>query len=334
MNAMNNITIVAGPCAVESYEQTMKMAEKIARIRDIAEPFGIGFMYRGGAWKPRTSYVDMNGDVVFEGMREEGLKWLAEVAKKYNLSIVTECMSENDIRHFGRYLDPSRDYLQIGARNSQNFALLYAIGGEGFGVVLKNPQHGVDPKEARGSIERLEKNRHIIYCVRGQKIVCLNDIFKNDLKNFQQENPLQHQDARNLNDIEAISELKCNQFLRERGVQFCYDASHTWGGATDEMRRKIGEYAIRSVTEFGYDWIMLEVNDKSKDAKCDADQALLTTRNGVDWSQTHVRDEPSIMPYTLVDITSELIRYQREKNGLDLSAEAAFKKLGELRWAA
>jgi len=131
------ITIVAGPCAAETRTQTMNMGYKISLIGGIAKPFGIEYKFRAGAWKPRTAISDGRGGKVFEGTREEGLQWLSEVAKTYGLPIVTECMSEDDFRHFGRYLVPERDHIQVGARNSLNYALLYQIGGSSFGVVRR-----------------------------------------------------------------------------------------------------------------------------------------------------------------------------------------------------
>jgi hypothetical protein len=314
-------------------------------------------MYRGGAWKPRTQYHNTNGDRVFEGMREDGLGWLAEAAETYGLPIVTECMSEDDLRHFGRYLEPERDVIQIGARDSQNFALLYAVGGTGFGALLKSPQHGVDAKEAVGSLQRLAKNRVRIYCVRGQKMFINPDGVDEDgsfraLKSRALGRPGQHPDARNLNNIGAISLLRDKPYFMENGILFGYDPSHTFGGDNDSVRRMIGEQAVRAVKEFGYDLVEVEVNDSSDSAKCDADQALLTTLRNVDWRQTNAGQgpgvvrwagrKPEVMPLTLVDIASCLMEVQMERAGLqpDCAEYAALvgkvleakNKLYEIRW--
>ena len=74
------------------------------------------------------------------------------------------------------------------------------------------------------------------------------------------------------------------------------------------MRNKIGEYAIKAITEFGYDGIIIEVNDFSAASKCDADQAMLSSPN-IDWSKTYVRKEPSMKPITLADIVAEIISH-------------------------
>ncbi len=331
-----DIIIVPGPCAAESRKQIMGNAYNISQIRDIVSPYGINFGLRGGAWKPRTNYFNgKNGDKVFEGEGVDALKWLAEAAEKYGLPIVTELMSEQDTRHFRRYLDSNRDFIQIGTRTSQSFALLYEAGGENFGVVLKNPQHGVDVKEAQGSIERFHKNREIIYCVRGQKKFIYPDGSDSGIHKEYVDNILnskdQHPDSRNFNNIGAIS------ILREKlakNVKFWYDPSHTFGGKTHEMRRMIGEYAIKAITEFGYNGIIVEVDDRSKDRKCDKEQALLTTTNGVDWSKTHVGEAPTEdqMPITLVDIVSKIMDYRVEAGANPDDVSAAKEKLRAIRW--
>lgn len=339
-----NIVVVAGPCAVESEEQVMNMAYKIGSIRDIAEPYGIHFKMRGGAWKPRTSYwVKNNGEVerVFEGVGEIGLKWLSQAAETYSLPIVCELMSEMDLRYFHTHLEPERDYVQIGARNSQNFALLFYVGSTDFNILLKNPQHGVDVKEAVGSLQRLIKNRKVVYSTRGQKKFIHPDGEDSPAHRAYMEellkDPYQHPDARNLNNIRTIATLRDNSYFQEKGILICHDPSHTWGGKTHLMRRNIGEFAIKAVTEHGYDWIIVEVDDKSRYAKCDADQALLTTLNRVDWLQTHVKEKPpeDVTPITLVDIVRSLINHQIAKGHATVSSEdrkITEVRLNEVRW--
>lgn len=310
------IYIMAGPCAVESREGISKMAYTLSLIDELVDDeYEIELNIRGGAWKPRTLLKE-NGEKVFEGTREGGLKWMADEAEKYSLPIITEVMSEMDIRHFHRYLDPERDILQIGARTSQAFALLYAIGGTAFAAMIKNPQHGVNVKEAKGAIERLENNREKLFCIRGYQLI-LPDEGSDEYESYMDElysDPDQHRDSRNVNNIKDIHRLREDPFFDD--VLMIHDPSHTWGGKTDEMRRKIGEYAIKAITEHKYDGIIIEVKDDSADAKCDAAQALVTTTNGIDWSKTYVGEEPEIMPITLVDIVCEIMAYQAEQLGL------------------
>jgi 3-deoxy-D-arabino-heptulosonate 7-phosphate (DAHP) synthase len=326
MKSTYHKVIVAGPCAVESETQILEMAHKISVIRDIAKPYGIEIKMRGGAWKPRTLlFEESNGHKkkVFEGLEEHGLKILATVADKYDLPLVVEIMSEKDLPLFEKHLKPKRDYLQIGSRNSQNFSLLYLVGTSKFGVVLKNPQHGTDPKEALGSIQRFIHNREIIYCMRGQKrpIVVEKTSTHNSFIQKLHEEKHQHKDARNLNNINSINQLKGKPGFEN--VTFAYDPSHTWGGKSDLMRQHIGKYALLALMEYGYGWIIVEVNDKSKLAKCDRDQALLTTTNGIDWKQTFVGKEPSKanLPFTLVDIVGKIMAFQLKNFSFDIKKD-------------
>jgi len=351
MPAYDGITVIAGPCALETYEHTMEMAYKISLVRDAVRNFGIGFGYRGGAWKPRTRYHNHAGEREFEGVREQGLEWLEDVASAYGLPIVTELMSEDDLRHFGRHLEPERDYIQIGARNSQNYALLYAVGGTPFGVLLKSPQHGVDVKEAVGSLQRLGRNRQRVYCVRGQRRFIAPDgqgdaAFSAFLGQFMKGDG-QHPDARNINNIGAIRVLREDGYFADNGIVLAYDPSHTFGGKNDEIRRMIGENAIRAVTGYGYGMLEIEVNDRSSHSKVDGDQALLTTVNGVDWPQTNAGQGPGVVPdagkepcpypITLVDIAAALVDYRAA--GMELKTDSpevvsAKSRLGQISWDA
>lgn len=335
MTENKEIVIVAGPCAVESQEQIMSMAHKISLIRDIVEPYNIQIKFRGGAWKPRTQLL-RNGEKIFEGTREEGLIWLSNAAKKYNLPIVSEVMSEMDLRHFIRYLNPERDYLQIGARTNQAFALLYAVGGTRFNVILKNPPHGVDVRETVGSLQRFQNNRNKVFCTRGQRIIDPSSVLTPDYKAYLQSlyaSPHQHPDSRHFNNIEAIHQLREDPFIVSQNILMCHDPSHVWGGKNDLMRRKIGEYAIKAIVDFGYDWIMLETDDYSANAFCDGYQAQVTTLNGIDWSKTYVRKEPVIKPLSLVEVVDQLLQFQARRMGRnDKARQYSQEQLKELRW--
>ncbi len=333
----NEIVIVAGPCAVESQEQIMSMAYKISLIRNIVEPHKIHIKFRGGAWKPRTQLL-RNGEKIFEGTREEGLIWLSDAAKKYNLSIVSEVMSEMDLRHFIRYLNPERDYLQIGARTNQAFALLYAVGGTRFNVILKSPPHGVDVRETVGSLQRFQNNRNKVFCTRGQRIIDPSSASNPGYQAYLQSlyaSPHQHPDSRHVNNIEAIYQLREDPFIKNQNILLCHDPSHVWGGKNDLMRRKIGEYAIKAIVDFGYDWVMLETDDCSANAFCDGHQAQVTTLNGIDWSKTYVRKEPTIKPLSLVDVVDHLLQFQAQQFSIaDDVCQESQAQLKALRWDA
>src|SRR5215213_8328589 len=119
----NTFRVVAGPCTVESREQFAAGAEAVKQA---------GFEYvRGGAFKPRTSPYS------FQGLGEEGLKIMSEIAGDLGLKIVTEVMDPYDIEMVMEHAE----ILQIGARNMANFSLLRRVGGAiagtDHGVVLK-----------------------------------------------------------------------------------------------------------------------------------------------------------------------------------------------------
>ncbi len=111
--------VAAGPCGVESREQTLTAAHYVKRHG--------AQMLRGGAFKPRTSPYS------FQGLGEEGLKILAEARRETGLPVVTEVTSPDKVELVARYAD----VLQIGARNAQNFALLKEAGASGKPVLLK-----------------------------------------------------------------------------------------------------------------------------------------------------------------------------------------------------
>jgi 3-deoxy-7-phosphoheptulonate synthase len=146
----SEFVVIAGPCAVESEEQLMEAANVVKKAG--------ASMLRGGAFKPRTSPYS------FQGLGEEGLKILAKAREKTGLPVVTEVMRASDIELIERYAD----VLQVGARNTQNFALLKAVGQAKKPVLLK-----------RGMMTTLEEllmsaeyilasgNDNVILCERG-----------------------------------------------------------------------------------------------------------------------------------------------------------------------
>ena len=116
----SRLVSIAGPCAVESREQMMSVAKKVAASGAV--------MLRGGAYKPRTS------PYAFQGLAEEGLQYLKEAGDAYGLPVVTECVSAD---HLDAMIKYKIDCLQIGARNMQNFELLKKVGAVNLPVILK-----------------------------------------------------------------------------------------------------------------------------------------------------------------------------------------------------
>jgi 3-deoxy-7-phosphoheptulonate synthase len=113
------LVVMAGPCSVESREQVLEVAVKVKA--------GGANILRGGAFKPRTS------PYAFQGLEEEGLKYLAEARRETGLPVITEVMEPDKVGIVAEHAD----ILQIGARNVQNFSLLRKVGESGKPVLLK-----------------------------------------------------------------------------------------------------------------------------------------------------------------------------------------------------
>ena len=154
--------VMAGPCAIESYEQLLETA-KFVKIK------GANIL-RGGAYKPRTSPDS------FQGLKEEGLEILKAVKKETGLPVITELM---DARELDKLYEVA-DIIQIGSRNMQNFTLLTEVGKQDKPVMLKR---GISASisEWIGAAEYIAVggNQKIIMCERG--IRTYNDYTRNTL---------------------------------------------------------------------------------------------------------------------------------------------------------
>ncbi len=144
------LAIIAGPCAVETLEQTVTIAKEV-KARG-------AHLLRGGAYKPRTSPYS------FQGLGEEGLKILAAARKETGLPVVTEALDTSSIDVVAKYAD----CLQIGARNMQNYNLLKEVGQTHKPVMLKRGM-AAPFKEWLMSAEYIVSggNREVILCERG-----------------------------------------------------------------------------------------------------------------------------------------------------------------------
>lgn len=149
------LAIIAGPCAVETPEQVLTVAESVAAS-------GAKF-FRGGAFKPRTS------PYAFQGMGEDGLKILSEVRDRFGLNIVTEAMDEHGIDLVEKY----GDCIQIGARNMQNFSLLKYAGQTRKPVLLKRGLSAtLDEFLLAAEYIMAEGNYDVVLCERGIRTFC------------------------------------------------------------------------------------------------------------------------------------------------------------------
>ncbi len=218
--------LMAGPCAIENRESVFQIAEQVKKSG--------AQILRGGAFKPRTSPYD------FQGLGEEGLKYMREAADKYDLLVVTEVMDSMDIPLISKYAD----ILQVGARNMQNFSLLKMLGSCGKPVLLKRGLSATI-RDFLMAAEYLMAygNREIILCERG-------------IRTFETM-------TRNTVDINAIPLIKEKSHL-----PIIIDASHGTG------RRSLVEPVTLAGVVAGADGAMVEVHENPECAVSDGVQSL------------------------------------------------------------
>lgn len=221
-----NPIIIAGPCAIEKIEYL----EIIAKLLN---KHNIKFL-RGGAFKPRTSPYE------FQGLKEEGLKILNEVGRKYDLYTVTEVVDTRDVEIVSQYVD----VIQIGARNMQNFELLKEVGMTQKPVLLKRGisatiQEFMFAAEYIG----LQGNRKIMLCERG-------------IRTYETK-------TRNTLDISSVPIIK-----KETSLPILVDLSHSLG------RKDIVNSIARAALAVGADGIMVEVHPYPEVALSDSKQQL------------------------------------------------------------
>lgn len=146
----DTVVVMAGPCSVENETQIIETARQVKEAGAV--------MLRGGAFKPRTSPYS------FQGLEEEGLKLLAKARELTSLPFVTEVINPETVDLVAEYAD----MLQIGARNSQNFALLKKVGQCGKPVLLKRGM-AMNIQEFLMSAEYImsEGNQGVVLCERG-----------------------------------------------------------------------------------------------------------------------------------------------------------------------
>ena len=156
------VGMVAGPCAVESLEQALAIGERIAASG--------AKLFRGGAYKPRTSPYS------FQGLGEPGLEVLAKVRERFGLGIVTEAVDSESLDLVEQYAD----VIQIGARNMQNFSLLRRAGRAKKPVLLKRGMSAtLDEFLMAAEYVMAEGNYNVILCERGVRT--FSDFTRNTL---------------------------------------------------------------------------------------------------------------------------------------------------------
>ena len=224
------LTVMAGPCAVESREQLMETAFAVKKT-------GATFL-RGGAYKPRTSPYS------FQGLEEEGLKYMKEAREATGLNVICEVTSARAIEAAVRYVD----MLQIGARNMQNFELLKEAGKSGLPVLLKRGLSAtIDEWLNAAEYIISEGNPNIVLCERG-------------IRTYETS-------TRNTLDISAVP------VIREKShLPVIVDPSHATGVAS-----YVAPLAKAAVA-CGADGLMIEVHNDPAHALSDGPQSLTFDR--------------------------------------------------------
>ncbi len=220
------VVIMAGPCSVESEAQIMESAHAVKSAG--------AHVLRGGAFKPRTSPYS------FQGMEEDGLKLLAKARAETGLPVVTEVINPETVDLVASYAD----ILQIGARNSQNFALLKKVGQCGKPVLLKRGM-AMTIQEFLMSAEYImsEGNQGVILCERG-------------IRTFETA-------TRNTLDLSAIPVLK-----RKTHLPVVIDPSHGTGD-----HHYVAAMSFAAVAA-GADGLIVEVHPDPERASSDGPQSL------------------------------------------------------------
>ncbi len=217
---------VMGPCAVEDGSQVRAVAQEMSKK-------GLTLL-RGGAYKPRTSPYD------FQGLGIEGLKILKDVAQEFNMAVITELVSTQNIDEFLNYVD----VIQIGARNMHNFELLKAVGQTNKPVLLKRGLSATIQEFIFAAEYILsEGNTNVILCERG--IRTYETVTRNTL------------------DITAVPILK-----KETHLPVLVDVTHSTG------RKDLLIPAAKAAIAIGADGVMAEVHPNPSVALSDSKQQM------------------------------------------------------------
>jgi 3-deoxy-7-phosphoheptulonate synthase len=218
--------IMAGPCAVENEKQALTIAHLVK-----AEGAQV---FRGGAYKPRTSPYS------YQGLGKSGLKILAKVREETGLLIVTEAVDQDSLKLVAEY----GDIIQIGARNMQNFSLLRCAGKTRKPVLLKRGMHAtLEEWLMAAEYVMSEGNSQVILCERGIRAI--------------------GEHARNLLDLATIPAVR-----RESHLPIVVDPSHAAG------RRDLVPPLARAAAVAGADGLLVEVHHEPEKALSDGAQSL------------------------------------------------------------
>lgn len=242
----DELTIMAGPCAVESEEQVMAVAEYVSEM-------GIPIM-RGGAYKPRTSPYS------FQGMGLEALQLLAKARDKYGLKLIIEAsglhrhMRADDSLEKNNVLEnviSYADIIQVGARNMKSYGFLQELG-----LLTKNTKTPILLKRGDSSPlqDFLLAAEYIVRSGNPNVMLCLRGIQTFEEDKFQRSTP----------DIGAIAVLK-----RESNLPVIFDPSHSTG-----YRENVRSVSLAAVAA-GADGLLIETHNNPANALCDGEQSIM-----------------------------------------------------------
>ena len=221
-----HLTIMAGPCALESETQAMTIAEKVKSAG--------AHIFRGGAYKPRTS------PYTFQGLGEEGLKILAKIRETFGMPVITEVMDNETFDLVEAYAD----IVQIGTRNMQNFSLLKRAGQSNRPIFLKRGMSATLDEWLMAAEYILQGgNTNVMLCERG-------------VRTF-----VRH--SRNTLDLSVVPVIR-----RESHLPVIVDPSHASG-----KRDQVLPLSLASVAA-GAHGLMVEVHHEPDNALSDGAQSL------------------------------------------------------------
>lgn len=221
-----DLVIMSGPCAVESHDQVLETAIAIKKAG--------AKILRGGAYKPRTSPYS------FQGLEEEGLRYMKEAREATGLPVICEVTSLEAIENAVKYVD----MLQVGARNMQNFYLLKEVGKTGLPVLLKRGLSATIEEWLNASEYIMaEGNKNVVLCERG-------------IRTFETA-------TRNTLDISAVPVIKEKSHL-----PIIVDPSHATG-----VRNYVKPLAKAAIA-VGADGLMIETHPNPATALSDGPQSL------------------------------------------------------------
>ncbi len=221
-----NFVVMAGPCSVESREQSFRVAEAVSEA-------GVK-IFRGGAFKPRTSPYS------FQGLGHQGLEILAEVRERFGLLVVTEAVDTETLDAVAEYAD----IVQIGARNMQNYSLLKKAGRCKKAVLLKRGLSATLEEFLMAAEYILaEGNQRVILCERGVRTFADH--------------------TRNTLDLSAVPYVK-----RTSHLPIITDPSHATGRKDKVIPLSRASIAV------GADGLLIEVHHDPSRALSDGPQAI------------------------------------------------------------